>query len=90
MQNNDLHKIHQQADDIINGKSITNSQWRYEFLMSPDRGWIPCNVVEADTTNELLKIVYPHPDGEGWMDITGAAGTYDEVVPFWRVRLRSE
>ena len=90
MQNNDVEKIHQQADDINNDKKITDSSWKYEFLMSPDRGWFPCNVVETDTTNELLKIIYPHPDAQGWMDVCGAAAIYDEVVPFWRVRLRED
>jgi hypothetical protein len=51
---------------------------------------VPCDVVEADTTNELIKVVYPHPDGDGWSDITGAAGIYEEVVEMWRVRVRED
>ena len=60
------------------------------FLLLLTEGWIPCDIIETDTENELVRVVFPHPDAEGWMDVTGAAGIYDEVVQFWRVRLRED
>ncbi len=89
--NKDLGKLHQEYEDLTN-RIDTNipdkSKFPYEYLISQDRGWWPCDVIETDIVNELVKIVYAHPDGRGWMDNTGAAGVYDEVVPFWRVKLR--
>jgi len=89
----DIGKLHKQYESSLEGDGIHSPnqlKCPYEFFTSVDRGWIPCDVIEADTENELVKVIYPHPDGEGWMDITGAGGVYEEVVQMWRVRLRED
>ena len=89
----DIGELHQAYEKFTNGIDTEipeKSKFPYEFLVSQDKGWWPCDVLETDTANELVKIVFHHPDGRGWMDQTGAAGVYDEVVPFWRVKLRED
>ena len=90
----DLHK--QVAEAYLDPKEretllskYDKVKFPYEFLASADRGWIPCDVVESDTEKELLKVIFYHPDAEGWMP-TCTGGVFDEVVEMWRVRLRSE
>ena len=94
MQNqNELNDVHRKYDDIMSGKerpAPEKLKCPYEFLASADRGWIPCDVSEADTEKELVKVIFPHPDAAGWMDVTGAAGIYQEVVEMWRVRVRED
>ena len=89
----DIGKLHEKFDSYQEGEesaSVSRFKCPYEFLVSVDVGWIPCDVIEADTEKELVKVIYPHPDGEGWMDITGAGGVYEEVIQMWRVRLRED
>ena len=97
MQNNQRlsEEIHDTYEQILEGSIPTvvkNSKVRvpYEFLASVDRGWIPCDILEVDSEKELVKVVFYHPDFNGWADVTGAAGVYDEVVEMWRVRLRED
>jgi len=90
----DLHKKLEEAYQDTEERNILLSKYDkvkfpYEFLASADRGWIPCDVVESDTEKELLKVVFYHPDAEGWMP-TCQGGVVDEVVEMWRIRLRSE
>jgi len=98
MQNNqriteETHELYNEV--VLDAKKEYESQTQrrkfpYEFLASADRGWIPCDIVEADTEKELVKVVFYHPDFTGWMDVTGAAGVYDDVVEMWRVRVRED
>lgn len=98
MQNNqrkieDTHELYNEV--VLDAKREYQSQtsrrkFPYEFLASADRGWIPCDIVESDSKNELVKVVFYHPDYTGWMDVTGAAGVYDDVVQMWRVRVRED
>ena len=89
-------EAHQLYDEVVLDSKkeyesrTSKNKFPYEFLASADRGWIPCDVVEADTEKELLKVIFYHPDANGWMDVCGAAGIYDEVVQMWRVRLRED
>jgi hypothetical protein len=90
----DIAELHNKFNEVISDSpnlAINNkAKFPYEFLASVDRGWIPCDILEVDTNNELIKIIFPHPDADGWSDITGAAGRYDDVVEMWRVRLRED
>ena len=91
----DIGKLHQQFDAATEGTQFPSDgpkkfKCPYEFFTTADRGWIPCDVIEADMEKELVKVIYPHPDGDGWMDVTGAAGIFEDVVQMWRVRLRED
>ena len=98
MQNNqrateETHELYNEV--VLDAKreyqtQTSSRKFPYEFLASVDRGWIPCDVVEADTEKELLKVIFYHPDSNGWMDVCGAAGIYDDVVEMWRVRVRED
>ena len=84
----------QSNGDFATAKTIAlekNNKMRfpYEFLASVDRGWIPCDILETDTTKELVKVIFYHPDSDGWME-TCKGGVFDEVVQMWRVRLRED
>jgi len=89
----ELHRQFQEASqeaeerNTLLSKFDNKVKFPYEFFSSVDRGWIPCDVVESDTKNELVKVVFYNPDAAGWMP-TCQGGVYDEVVEMWRVRLR--
>ena len=97
MQNNQrkIEDTHEMYNEItLDAKSQYTSQtsrkkFPYEFLASVDRGWIPCDILETDTTKELVKVIFYHPDSDGWME-TCKGGVFDEVVQMWRVRLRED
>tara|TARA_B100000003_G_C10610090_1_gene242618 strand:- start:15 stop:311 length:297 start_codon:yes stop_codon:yes gene_type:complete len=98
MQNNQrkIEETHEKYNEItLDAKSQYTSQtsrrkFPYEFLASADRGWIPCDIVESDMEKELVKVVFYHPDFNGWMNVVGSEGIYDDVVQMWRVRLRED
>jgi len=89
----DISELHKKFEEVISDSpnlAINNKvRFPYEFLASADRGWIPCDILEADTKNELLKVVFYHPDAVGWIE-TCQGGVFDQVVEMWRVRLRED
>jgi hypothetical protein len=97
MKNNkpDISELHQQFNNVTSetpNLSITRNnkiKFPYEFLVSVDKGWIPCDVLEVDTEKELVKIIFYHPDHAGWIE-TCQGGVFDDVIPMWRVRLRED
>jgi len=95
MNNNkpDLSKLHNQFNELTTSVAKISEEQRnkikfpYEVLISVDRGWIPCAILEVDTEKELAKVAFYHPDHAGWME-TCQGGVFDEVVEMWRVRVR--
>ncbi len=94
MKNNQKHleELHETGKNLAVSKPLAvhrndKTRFPYEFFSSIDRGWIPCDILEADTKNELVKVCFYHPDSRNWME-TCQGGVFDEVVEMWRVRLR--
>ena len=91
----DIGELHQKYEEVFSGKEILaikkNNKIRfpYEFFNSVERGWIPCDVLEIDTKQELVKVSFYNPDADGWKE-TCQGGVFDEVVDMWRVRLRED
>ena len=88
----DTHEMYKEV--VLNQKveleeKYSKTRFPYEFLVSADRGWFPCDILEVDTENELAKIVCYHPDNSGWME-TCQGGVFDTVVEMWRVRVRED
>ena len=92
----DIKDLHQQYETLVSGRELiqdtkfSKTRFPYEFLISPDRGWWPCDIVEANLEEETVKVIFFHPESKGWMDVAGAAGIYDDIIPIWKVRVREE
>lgn len=97
MKNNkpNLYELHQQFEDInsdtpnISEEQRNRIRFPYEVLISVDKGWIPCAILEVDSEKELANVAFYHPDHAGWME-TCQGGVFDQVVEMWRVRVREE
>jgi len=95
MNNNkpDISKLHNQFNELTTSVAKISEEQRnkikfpYEVLISVDKGWVPCAILEVDTEKELTKVAFYHPDHAGWME-TCQGGVFDEVVEMWRVRVR--
>ena len=89
----DISKLHDQFQEVISDEVKISEEQRnrirfpYEVLISADKGWIPCAILEVDTEKELAKVAFYHPDHAGWME-TCQGGVFDEVVEMWRIRVR--
>jgi len=97
MKNNtqDISELHQQFEEVISDTPKISTEQRnkirfpYEVLISVDKGWIPCAILEVDSEKELAKVAFYHPDHAGWME-TCQGGVFDQVVEMWRVRVRED
>ena len=88
----DTHQVYNEV--VLNSEAraeekYSKTRFPYEFFLSPDKGWTPCDILEVDTEKELAKVICYHPDSVGWME-TCMGGLFDTVVPMWRVRLRED
>jgi len=89
----DISELHQKFEEATSDEVKISEEQRnrirfpYEVLISVDRGWIPCAILEVDSEKELAKVAFYHPDHAGWME-TCMGGVFDEVVEMWRVRVR--
>lgn len=91
----DISKLHDQFEEVISDEAKISEEEKnrirfpYEVLISVDKGWIPCAILEVDSEKELAKVAFYHPDHAGWME-TCQGGVFDEVVEMWRVRVRED
>ena len=88
MENKDIVKVHEDFDNVV-GYSPPVQQIKhnfdYEFLATPDIGYVQCNVVEIDTEKQLILVEFNHPHSAGWRE-NCQGGIYTDVVEMWRVR----
>ena len=90
-----LEDLHHQYEILASGRELiqdtkfSKTRFPYEFLVSPDRGWWPCDITAVDKEKETVSILFYHPDAYGWID-TCSGGLFDDEVNVWRVRVRGE
>ena len=88
----DTHELYSEvvldAAKVVEERT-SKARFPYEFMLSADKGWVPCDILEVDSQKELVKVVCYHPDNSGWME-TCQGGVFDTVVEMWRVRVRED